>query len=192
MSEHEADTRGEVTRLLSAASGGDRVASENLLPLVYDELRRLAHARMSAEAPQTLQPTALVHEAYLRLVGDPDAEWDSRAHFFGAAANAMRRILIDQARKREALKHGGGRKRVTLDDAQDADELDTASLVALDGALDELQKRDPRKAEVVMLRYFAGLSIADTASAMGLSPATVKNEWRFARAWLHHEISGAT
>ena len=183
--------RGEVTRLLGAVSRGDRHASEELLPLVYDELRRLAEARMGLESPQTLQPTALVHEAYLRLVGDDGAEWDGRAHFFGAAANAMRRILIDRARRVQSAKHGGGRERVALTEAEQVDELDTASLVALDDALDELQRRDQRKGQIVMLRFFAGLSIADTAAALGLSPATVKSEWRFARAWLHHEIASA-
>lgn len=178
--------------LLHALGEGDNAASEKLLPLVYEELRRLAQARMSKEAPgQTLQPTALVHEAYMRLVGTPEkpAKWDGRGHFFGAAALAMRRILVERARHRDRLKHGGGRERVELRDEAAAINPDATNLIALDEAMTKLEKADKRKHEVVMLRYFAGLSIEETAAAMDLSPATIKNEWMFARAWLHRELN---
>lgn len=185
----------EVTLLLGALERGDQRAAEELLPLVYDELRDLASARLSNErAGQTLQATALVHEAYLRLIGDRQGQqmekWDSRGHFFGAAAIAMRRILVERARHRKRIKHGGEFGRVELDSDCVAVDGDSTDLLALDEVLDKLQKYDERKAQVVMLRYFAGLSIEETAAAMGLSPATVKNEWAFARAWLHREIAG--
>ncbi len=181
----------EITQLLNAASGGDRKASAELLPLVYEELRKLARARMAAEpAGHTLQPTALVHEAYVRLVGaDNTVRWDGRGHFFGAAARAMRRILVERARSRGRIKRGGDRGRVELTDEVMAIEPPATDLVALDGALDRLEKHDKRKAEIVMLRYFAGLTIEETAAALSLSPATIKTEWAFARAWLHREIS---
>lgn len=187
---------GQVTQLLEAAGGGDARASEELLPLVYEELRRLARANMKRESPgQTLQATALVHEAYVRLVGGAEVRWQGRAHFFGAAARAMRRILVDRARRRGAVKHGGRRERVDLAEevavvGPEADEPGT-DLIELDGALQRLERDDPRKAEVVMLRYFAGLSIEETAAAMAISPATVKNEWAFARAWLKRELERA-
>ncbi len=183
----------EITQLLNAASGGDKRASAELLPLVYEELRKLARARMAAEpAGHTLQPTALVHEAYLRLVGTENTvRWDGRGHFFGAAARAMRRILVERARSRGRIKRGGDRGRVELTDVGMAVEPPATDLVALDEALDRLEKHDPRKAEVVMLRYFAGLTIEETAAALSLSPATIKTEWAFARAWLHREISTA-
>ncbi len=181
--------------LIEAACRGDRQAAEDLLPLVYDELRKLAAARMAHEpragAGQTLQPTALVHEAYMRLLGQTGAEvrWQGRGHFFGAAAIAMRRILVERARARNAAKRGGGAKRVALDADQLADEPEGEELLALDDALHALEKADPRKHQVVMLRYFAGLSVEDTAAALDLSPATVKNDWAFARAWLRRHIN---
>lgn len=183
----------EVTQLLNAASGGDSKAAEELLPLVYQELRKLARARMANEAPgQTLQPTALVHEAYMRLLGDADVKWDGRGHFFGAAARAMRRILVERARSRNRIKRGGDRQREVLSDdmaVASGSERDDEQLVALDGVLQKLEAYDSRKCDVVMLRYFAGLSIEETAAALGVSPATVKNEWAFARAWLHREMA---
>ena len=187
-----------VTQLLAQACVGDSHAAAELLPLVYDELRRLARAKMSGEAGggagQTLQPTALVHEAYMRLLGaaGKDLRWDGRAHFFGAAARAMRRILIERARSRRRLKRGGGAARVALDEAAIADESRSEDLLALDEILDKLERHDKRKADVVMLRYFGGLSIEETAAALGVSPATVKNDWTFARAWLNRELSMST
>lgn len=180
----------QITRILNEASAGREHAAEDLLPLLYEELRLLAQRRMAGEpAGLTLQPTALVHEAYLRLIGDRDIRWDSRAHFFGAAAQAMRRILVERARRHARVRHGGGLKRLPLDNVDLAEEAPTDDLLALDEALKDLEARDERKARVVMLRYFAGLTIEETASAMGVSPATVKNEWSFARAWLYSEIS---
>lgn len=179
----------DVTLLLAKVSEGDSRAAAELLPLVYEELRRLARSRMAGESPgQTLQPTALVHEAYLRLLGASDVKWDGRGHFFGAAALAMRRILVERARARGRIKRGGGAARVPLEDAALATEPPPDELLALDEALDRLAAYDKRKADVVMMRYFAGLSIDETAAALGVSPATVKNEWAFARAWLHREI----
>lgn len=178
----------QITRLLVAIGDGEQQAAEALLPLVYDELRGLARAQMAKEGPQTLQPTALVHEAYLRLVGDGDVQWNSRRHFFAAAARAMRRILVEGARRRKQLKRGGGRERIELMDTPMAIEEGQEDLVELDGALEALEERDPRKAEVVMLRYFAGLTVEQTALAMDLSPATVKNEWGYARAWLYRQM----
>jgi RNA polymerase sigma factor (TIGR02999 family) len=192
----------EVTVALEAVRRGDPRAAENLLKAVYDELRELAHARMSHEpgrgAGMTLEATALVHEAYLRVVaaseGRPEPQrWENRGHFFGAAALAMRRILVERARHRKRFKHGGGRERIELKDALDlpqTDEQDGTDLIALDEALEKLEKLDSRKAKVVSLRYFGGLSVEETAAAMDLSPATVKNDWAFARAWLHRELSG--
>ena len=166
--------------------GGPGTAGE-LLPEVYDELRKLARARLARErhSNQTLQPTALVHEAFLRVSGDrPDQQWDRRGHFFAAAALAMRRILVERARHYQRMKHGGGAEREELRD--DLVRIDPAltDLVAVDEALTELEQTDPRKAQIVTLRYFAGLSIDETAKALDLSPATVKNEWAFARALL--------
>jgi len=187
------DTRaGEVARLLAAIEAGDRQATEQLLPLVYDELRGLARRRLAAEPPgQTLQATALVHEAYLRLVGAKaeDAQWDGRGHFFGAAAEAMRRILVERARRRGRLKHGGGRKRVSLHESAVVGDDAEVDLVALDQALRRLQEEDARKGNVVLLRYFGGLTIEETADALGISPATVKTDWTFARSWLHRELA---
>ena len=184
----------EVTRLLERAHGGDPHAAAELLPLVYDELRKLARKRMGAEREggvgQTLQPTALVHEAYLRLVGESEVRWSGRGHFFGAAALAMRRILVDRARQRQSLKRGGGEPAVPLelDPAIGPEEPPPDAMLALDEALDRLAPFGQRRVDVVMLRYFAGLSVEETALSLGVSEATVKNEWRFARAWLKREL----
>jgi RNA polymerase sigma factor (TIGR02999 family) len=183
----------DITRILNAIEQGDPNAASELLPLVYDELRRLAARRMSREAPgQTLQPTGLVHEAFLRLVGDEDAcKWDNRGHFFAAAAEAMRRILIENARRKSAAKRGGGMARCELreDDAVlDADDSDT--LLALDEALSRLAKVDAQLVRLVELRYFTGLTIEETAEVLKTSPRTLKRNWAYARAWLRREIEG--
>jgi RNA polymerase sigma factor (TIGR02999 family) len=179
----------DVTRLLGAAAAGDRKAAADLLPLVYDELRKLAAARMAAESPdQTLQPTALVHEAYLRLLGDQ--QFDGRGHFFAAAAEAMRRILVDAARRKRTHKHGGHRRRVELPDIPARPEVADEQLLALDAALTRLAAEDPVAARVVELRHFAGLSIEDAAAALGLSRATAYRHWTYARAWLRDAVRG--
>ncbi len=186
----------QITRLIDAAGAGDARAADELLPLVYDELRRLAAAHLAREPSGiTLQPTALVHEAYLRLLGGENVRWEGRGHFFGAAARAMRNILVDRARRRAAEKHGGGRGRVSLDDpaltlgvptpAPDEGRVD---LLRLHTALERLEARDPRQADVVLMRYFAGLTIEQTAAALGVSTGTVKNEWTYAKAWLRREM----
>jgi RNA polymerase sigma factor (TIGR02999 family) len=186
----------DVTQILSAIEQGDPRAAEQLLPLVYDELRRLAAEKLARESPgQTLQATALVHEAYLRLVDVDQAQrWDSRGHFFAAAAEAMRRILIDQARRKHSQKRGGSRGRVELD----AGALLAAppgppaeDLLALDEALRLFEGEDPLKAQLVKLRYFAGLSLAEAAQALGLSAATAKRHWVYARSWLYGKIHGS-
>ncbi len=181
----------DVTRLLDAAAAGDRRAAADLLPLVYDELRRLAEARMAAEKPgHTLDATALVHEAYLRLVGPADAErWDGRGHFFAAAAEAMRRILVEAARRKKREKHGGGLGRVDLDAAQPEAPDPRHDLVALDEALTRLAAEDQQAARLVELRYFAGLSIPEAAQALGTSPRTADRLWAYARAWLYRDLS---
>ncbi len=175
-----------VTLLLDAASAGDPRAAADLLPLVYDELRRLAAGRLAAEpSGQTLTGTGLVHEAYLRLVGADDRpKWDGRGHFFAAAAEAMRRILIDRARHRQTLKAGGRRRRVELTEAEPADEIDPSTLLDLDEALSRLEQQDQRKAAVVKLRFFAGLTVDETAQALGIAPSTADDDWAYARAWL--------
>lgn len=179
-----------ITQLLDRAATGDSRATDDLLPLVYDELRRLAAAQLAAEQPGvTLQPTALVHEVYLRLVGDGDVRWNSRGHFFGAAARAMRRILVDRARHNHAVKRGGAeRQRIPLDDASLIAEPAPADMLAIDHALTRLESHDPAKARLVMLRYFTGLTIDQTAAALDLTPAAVKADWAYARAWMHREL----
>src|SRR5215471_11483752 len=189
----------EVTRTLSAIEQGDPHAAEELLPLVYDELRKLAAERMAQEKPgQTLQATALVHEAYLRLVASPGRQsgesgqhWDSRGHFFAAAAESMRRILVESARKKKRQRHGGGRRRVDLQEAVSLTDSAQDDLLALDEALTRLAAREPAKAELVKLRYFAGLSIDEAAALMHISRTTAKRYWAFARAWLLAEIDDA-
>ena len=183
----------DVTRILSAIDQGDPHAAEALLPLIYGELRKLAAEKLARESPGlTLQATALVHEAYLRLVDVEKAQhWDSRGHFFAAAAEAMRRILIDQARHKQSQKRGGSRRRVELDaGAQLAapEEHAEEDLLALDEALQQFESEDPPKARLVKLRYFAGLSLADAAAALGISAATAKRHWVYARAWLYGKI----
>jgi RNA polymerase sigma factor (TIGR02999 family) len=177
----------EVTRILSAIEQGDPHAAGELLPLVYDELRKLAAQKLAQEkSGQTLQATAMVHEAYLRLVGADEApRWDGRGHFFAAAAEAMRRILIDQARHKQTLKAGGGRRRIDLDDIEPALEAgDGDRLLVLDEALRQLEAEDPRKAELVKLRFFAGLTAEQAAAALGVSTSTAEKDWAYARSWL--------
>lgn len=173
----------------SPSSSGHR--SDELLTVLYDELRRLARYRMGRERQgQTLQPTALVHEAYLRLTEGKSVRWNSPGHFFGAAAEAMRRILVDQARRKAARKHGGGQERLDADEVDLAIEPPTDDVLALDQALDRLQAEDPRKAQIVLLRYFAGLDREETAQALDVSVRTVDREWRYIVARLHRELSG--
>jgi RNA polymerase sigma factor (TIGR02999 family) len=179
----------DVTRILSAIERGDPSAAEQLLPLVYDELRKLAAARMAQEKPgQTLQATALVHEAFIQLVG-ADQRWDSRSHFFAAAAEAMRRILVDNARRKRALKRGGALRRAEVDLAGIPGQEPAEKLIAMDEALDRLASKDSRKAELVKLRYFAGLTSKEAAEALGISTATADRDWAYTRAWLQQEIS---
>ena len=181
----------DVTRILSAIEQGDPRAAEQLLPLVYDELRRLASQRLAKEKPgQTLQATALVHEAYLRLVGPQDPGWNSRGHFFSAAAEAMRRILVESARRKASLKCGEGRERVDLDRIEVASGGRSDDLIALDDALSILARDDPQTAELVNLRYFSGLSNRQAAEVLGISPRTADFRWAFARAWLFDKIEG--
>jgi len=181
----------DVTRILDAIQQGDPKAAEDLLPLVYEELRKLATARLAEEAAgQTLQPTALVHEAWLKL-GGSNHDWNSRGHFFAAAAEAMRRILIDRARKRSRLRHGGGLQRINLDSVDLAATTDDDTLLRLDEALAKLAAEAPDKAELVKLRYFSGLSIPDAALALDISEATAKRHWTYARAWLYCELTQA-
>ena len=182
----------DVTHLLDAAAAGVRKAAADLLPLVYDELRKLAAARMAGESPgHTLQPTALVHEAYLRLVGrGDDHRWDGRGHFFAAAAEAMRRILVDAARRKRREKHGGDWTRIDLELAQAAASDPRHDLVALDAALGRLATVDAQAAKLVELRYFGGLSVHDAAQVLDISSRTADRVWAFARAWLHRELTG--
>src|SRR5215468_6522351 len=180
----------EVTRILSAIEQGDPGAAEQLLPLVYDELRKLAAVQLADERPgQTLQPTALVHEAYLRLVGpEPDRHWGGRAHFFAAAAEAMRHILLDAARRKGRRKRGGGMARRDLDGIDPAAPESSDDLLALDEALGRLAADDPQAAEVVRLRFYAGLPIPEVAQLLGISPRTADRTWAYARAWLHQAV----
>jgi len=180
----------DVTRILVAIEQGDARAADRLLPLVYQELRRLAAQKLSRERPgQTLQATALVHEAYIRLVGNEARNWNSRGHFFSAAAEAMRRILIDNARRKQRLKHGGGQQRVELEDADLAIEEPSDNLLTLDEALVKLTEEDQVVAELVKMRYFAGLTIEQAAEILGISRRTADRYWAYARAWLYQEIT---
>ena len=179
----------DVTRILTAIEQGDAKASEELLPLVYNELRRMAARKMSAERPgNTLQPTALVHEAWLRLVDSPNQSWQNRAHFFGAAAEAMRRILIARARRKRAQRRGAGATHLDVDELEIASPAPDDQLLALNDALDRFAALEPQQAELVKLRYFVGLKIPEAADVLGISEATAKRWWAYARAWLLHEM----
>jgi RNA polymerase sigma factor (TIGR02999 family) len=180
----------DVTRILSQIDAGDPAAAELLLPLVYDELRKLAAAKLAQEQPgQTLQATALVHEAYLRLIDVPQAQqWNSRGHFFSAAAEAMRRILVDQARRRNAAKRGGGLGREELHESAIAASRPAEELLAVDEVLDRLAEIDPVAANLVKLRFFAGLNMSETAAALGMSVRSAQDVWAYARSWLHQKI----
>src|SRR5436190_8101131 len=183
----------DVTRVLDAIQHGDPKATEELLPLVYQELRRLAAHKMANEAPgHTLQPTALVHEAWLHLGGDKQPAWNNRAHFFGAAAEAMRRILVDRARQKQALKRGGDLKRVDLDNIELASPMPDDELLALDEALDRLATVDTRAAEMVKLCFFVGLTQEEAARELGVSLSTAERVWGFARSWLLREVRKGT
>ena len=183
----------DVTRILERVQQGDAKAAGDLLPLVYAELRKLAAHKMAHEAAgQTLQPTALVHEAWLKLAGSRQSAWNNRGHFFGAAAEAMRRILIDRARKRNRERHGHGLRRVELSEVDLAVNTDDDLLLRIDEALHRLQVEAPEKVDLIKLRFFAGLSIEDAAGALGISPATAKRHWSFARAWLYAELKRMT
>ena len=180
----------DVTRILNAIEQGDAKAADELLPLVYEELRLLAAQKMSQERPgQTLQATALVHEAYIRLVGSQNQDWSGRTHFFTAAAEAMRRILIENARRKQRLKRGGGQRRVDLDDVELPVETPSDDLIALDRALAELATKDKIEADLVKLRYFVGLTLEQSASILDLSERTATRYWAHARAWLHRQIT---
>ena len=179
----------DVTRILDAIQQGDANATEQLLPLVYEELRKLAAHKMANEVPgQTLQPTALVHEAYLRLVGAKDRQWNSRGHFFAAAAEAMRRILVENARRKQRVKHGGAMQRIDLTTLDVAIITHDEHLLAVNEALDKLAARDPLGAELIKLRFFAGLSNVDAARMLGIPERTAKRTWAYARAWLYEEL----
>jgi RNA polymerase sigma-70 factor (ECF subfamily) len=180
----------QITALLQRAAAGDTRAADNLLPLIYDELRALASSYLRRESPgHTFQTTALVHEAYLKLVGQSDAAYDSRSHFFAVAAQAMRRILVNHARDRDRLKRGGNLARVDLDASAVLAPEDSVDLVALDEALDRLAALDARKARTVEMRFFAGMEVDAVAAALGVGTATVKRDWDFARVWLYRELS---
>jgi len=183
----------EVTRILDRVQQGDAKAAEELLPLVYDELRKLAAHKMAQEAPgQTLQPTALVHEAWLRLAGSTRQEWRGREHFFSAAAEAMRRILVDNARRKLRLRHGGGLQRVDLETFDLPIAQDDEKCLRVHEALDQLAEADPRKGEVVKLRVFAGLGVAEIAAVLNASEKTVQRDWTFAKAWLSRALKEGT
>jgi len=182
----------DVTQILHAIERGDAKAADELLPLVYEELRKLAAYKMANESPdQTLQPTALVHEAWLRLTGKENIQWNGRAHFFAAAAEAMRRILIDNARRKLALRHGGGQQRVDVLEQDIAAHGDDEQLLAINEALEKFAAQDKQKAELVKLRFFVGLTIEEAADILGISAATAKRQWTYARAWLHAEMNAA-
>jgi RNA polymerase sigma factor (TIGR02999 family) len=185
-------TSHEVTRLLVDWSQGDQAALDKLMPLVYGELRRIARRYMARQSPgHSLQTTALINEAYLKLVGQQEKQWQNRAHFFGVAAQAMRHILVDYARAKQYAKRGAGARQVSLDEALTVSDERAAELVALDEALTELANIDPRKCKVVELRYFGGLSVEETAEALKVSPVTVMRDWSMAKAWLHRALSQA-
>jgi RNA polymerase sigma factor (TIGR02999 family) len=187
--QHLAGHPGEVTELLRQLAHGDGKVVDHLLPLVYEQMRGIAHRRLQSEpADQTLGTTALVHEAYLKLVDQDRVDWQNRAHFFAIAARAMRRILIDTAVARKAQKRGGGRRRVQLEEVEVMAEQRSDEVLALDRALRRLETIDERHGRVVECRFFGGMSIEETASALGISPATVKRDWTLARAWLHREL----
>jgi RNA polymerase sigma factor (TIGR02999 family) len=181
----------DITRILNAIEGGDAKAANELLPLVYEELRLLAGQKMAHERPgQTLQATALVHEAYIRLVGEECQNWNSRGHFFAAAAEAMRRILIENARRKKRRKYGGDRQRIDIDNVELSIEGPSEDLVALDEALEKLLKKNKIQADLVKLRYFTGLTCAQAAKMLGISLSTANEHWAYARAWLHAETTG--
>lgn len=181
---------GEVTMMLHAAAQGDHDSAARLLPMVYEELRKLAAARLArVGSGNTLQPTALVHEVYLKLVGKGDPGWEGRRHFFGAAAQAMRDVLVDQARRKGRIKHGGDRDRVDLSQAEAKLSVRVGDMVELDAALKRLEADDPRKGQIVNLRFFAGLTAEQTAQALGVSLGTVERDWRYIKAWLYAELS---
>jgi RNA polymerase sigma factor (TIGR02999 family) len=185
-------TSGNVTRLLLEWKRGDPAALDRLLPVVYAELRRIASRRLRRErSGHTLQPTALVHEAYLRLVQAPEVDWRDRAHFFAVAARVMRQVLVDHARTRDAAKRGGGAHKVAIEEVAEPRVSVDVDLLALDQALGRLTDLDPEQARVVELRYFGGLTIEETAEVMNVSPATVKRDWTLAKAWLRRELGGA-
>jgi RNA polymerase sigma factor (TIGR02999 family) len=177
-----------VTELLVAWSAGDRGALEQLMPAVYAELRRLARGHLARERNQTLQPTALVHEAFIRLVNQRSVTWQNRAHFLAIAARLMRRIVMNRARRRSAAKRGGGTPDVSIEDTAILSDERAADLIALDDALITLAAMDPRQSQIVELRFFGGLSVEETGEILGISPGTVKREWRTAKAWLHSEV----
>jgi RNA polymerase sigma factor (TIGR02999 family) len=182
----------DVTHILQAIQQGDPKAADELLPLVYEELRKLATHRMASEASgHTLQATALVHEAWMRLVGSENSKFDGRAHFFAAAAEAMRRILIDRARRKRAVRHGGGQERVELDEADFAIQKDDDQLLAMNDALDKLTAQNKMEAELVKLRYFVGMTTAEAAEVLGITEAAAKHYWIHARTWLYQEITSA-
>ena len=181
----------EVTQILEAVSRGESKAASELLLLVYEELRRLATAKMASEAPgQTLQPTALVHDAWLRLTGDDQRKWNDRTHFFAAAAEAMRRILVDNARRKRTARHGGGQQRVELPEIASAVMETDDKVLAVNEALEKFAVLDPQKAELVKLRYFVGMTIPEIAEALEISPRSADRHWHFARAWLKGAIRG--
>jgi RNA polymerase sigma factor (TIGR02999 family) len=189
MTRSSLEPAGEITQVLQSVTRSDGGVSEELLPLVYDELRRLAAARMAQElAGQTLQPTALVHEAWLRLVGKGDRRWQNRAHFFGAAAEAMRRILIERARRKSRLKRGGGHAPMDIEELELAETTPDDKILLIDEALERLQVEDPDKARVVVMKFFGGLTSREVAESLGVAERTVERQWAFAKAWLFRSI----
>ena len=190
---NERNKVSDVTQVLQAIEKGDAQAAGELLPLVYQELRRLAAHKMANESPgQTLQPTALVHEAWLRLVRSDQQSWQNRAHFFGAAAEAMRRILIENARRKRAMRRGGGQQRLDIQELEIAASTKEDELLAVDEALERFAALDQQKAELVKLRYFAGMTIEEAAQVLGISAPTAKRWWVYARAWLYHQTRGGS